>query len=40
MIADTITALATISLASAAIGALLQYMRDQIHYNHKHHHND
>lgn len=28
---------ATVSLASAAIGAILQYCRDAIHYGHIHH---
>jgi len=37
MIADLITSFAIVSLASAAIGALLQYTRDQWRHEHPKH---
>lgn len=38
MIADLITAFAAVSLASAAIGAILTHVRDQMHYDHERQH--
>jgi len=36
MAADTITALAVISLASAFIGAVLEYVGHHLHHGHRH----
>jgi hypothetical protein len=36
MIADVVTAVAVISLASALLGAVLEYTWHSVHFRHKH----